>query len=215
MTTPAPQQSISSPTTNPTDQTVSSAAAVRPVCSSNGLGTAGFVLGTMGAVFCWVPLLGFALGALAVVFGGLGIAAASRGEATNRTVAAWGLALGIFALVFWPLFVIWSGRTPGRCGPDSPASSRVDTTAHRGHISKQGSRGRPTEWLIPADWASAGPGCRPTRTQHRIAAAGELLKLFFYGLRRDHDLNCLTYPVSSAPPSWRDRPWRGQRKVAV
>ena len=106
MTTPASQHSTSSPVTNSTDQTVTGAAAVRPVCPSNRSGTAGFVLGTMGATFCWVPLLGFVLGALAVVFGGLGIAAATRGEATNRTLAAWGLALGIFALAFWPLFII-------------------------------------------------------------------------------------------------------------
>jgi hypothetical protein len=106
MTTPAPQQSTSSPTTNPACQTVTGTAAVRPAGPSNGLGTAGFVLGIVGAVFCWVPLFGFAVGVLAVVFGGLGMAAATRGEATNRTVAAWGLALGIFALAFWPMFVI-------------------------------------------------------------------------------------------------------------
>ena len=106
MTTPASQQVTSSPTTNPPCQTVTSAAVVRPVDPANGAGTAGLVLGIVGAAFCWVPLLGFALGVLAVVFGGLGIAAASRGEATNRTAAAWGLALGIFALVFWPAFII-------------------------------------------------------------------------------------------------------------
>jgi hypothetical protein len=53
-----------------------------------------------------MPVFGFVLGVLAVVFGGLGVAAANRGEATNRTVAAWGLGLGIFALAFWPLFIL-------------------------------------------------------------------------------------------------------------
>lgn len=108
MTTPVrePQQGTSSPITNPAYQTVTSAAAVRPAGPSNGAGTAGLVLGIVGAVFCWVPLLGFALGVLAVVFGSLGMAAATRGEATNWTVAAWGLALGIFALAFWPVFII-------------------------------------------------------------------------------------------------------------
>jgi hypothetical protein len=106
MTTPAPQQGTSSPTTNPADQTVTSVAAVRPACPSNGLGTAGLVLGIVGTVFCWVPLFGFALGVLAVVLGGLGMAAATRGEATNWTVAAWGVGLGIFALAFWPILII-------------------------------------------------------------------------------------------------------------
>jgi hypothetical protein len=98
MTTPAPPQGTSSPTINPPCQTVTS--------PSNASGTAGFVLGVMAAAFCWMPLLGFALGALAVTFGGLGMAAAARGEATNRTVAVWGLGLGIFALAFWPMLVI-------------------------------------------------------------------------------------------------------------
>ena len=106
MTTPAPQQGTSSPTTHPADQTVTSVAAVRPACPSNGLGTAALVLGIVGTVFCWVPLFGFALGVLAVVLGGLGMAAATRGEATNWTVAAWGLGLGIFALAFWPILII-------------------------------------------------------------------------------------------------------------
>jgi hypothetical protein len=70
------------------------------------LGTAGLVLGIVGTVFCWVPFFGFTLGVLAVVFGGLGMAAAARGEATNRAVAVWGLFLGIFALAFWPVLLI-------------------------------------------------------------------------------------------------------------
>jgi hypothetical protein len=106
MTAPAPQPRASSPATNPVDQTVTSDAVPRPVCPSNGLGTAGLVLGIVGTVFCWVPLFGFALGVLAVVLGSLGMAAATRGEATNRTVAAWGLSLGIFALAFWPVLII-------------------------------------------------------------------------------------------------------------
>lgn len=106
MTTPAPQQGTSSPTTNVPDQTVTSGAAAKPVCPSNGLGTAALVLGIVGTVFCWVPVLGFALGILALVLGGLGMAAATRGEATNWSVAAWGLGLGIFAVAFWPILIV-------------------------------------------------------------------------------------------------------------
>jgi hypothetical protein len=106
MSTPASQQGTSSVTTTCVDQAVTSAAPARPVGPSNRSGTAGFVLGILGAVFCWVPVFGFVLGILAVVFGGLGVAAANRGEATNRTVAAWGLGLGIFALAFWPIFIL-------------------------------------------------------------------------------------------------------------
>jgi hypothetical protein len=41
------------------------------------------------------------------------MAAATRGEATNRTVAAWGLGLGIFALAFWPILIIIAVITTG------------------------------------------------------------------------------------------------------
>jgi hypothetical protein len=105
MSTPAGQGTCS-PTVNRVDQAVTNAAAATSVGSSNWSGTAGFVLGVLGAVFCWVPVLGFMLGVLAVVFGSLGVSAGNRGEATNRTVAAWGLGLGIFALAFWPLFIM-------------------------------------------------------------------------------------------------------------
>ena len=64
----------------------------------NGMGTAGLVLGIIGVVLCWSPL-GIILGILAVIFGGVGLARAKRGEATNRGPAMAGLVLGIVALV--------------------------------------------------------------------------------------------------------------------
>ena len=106
MSTPASQQGTSSVTTTCVDQTATDASPVRPVGSSNQLGTVGFVLGILAAAFCWMPVFGFVLGVLAVVFGALGVVAANRGEATNWSEAAWGLGLGIFALAFWPLFVL-------------------------------------------------------------------------------------------------------------
>jgi hypothetical protein len=106
MGTPASHEGTSSVTTTCVDQAVTSAVPARPVGPSNRSGTAGFVLGILGAVFCWVPVFGFVFGVLAVVFGGLGVAAANCGEATNWTVVAWGLGLGIFAIAFWPLFIL-------------------------------------------------------------------------------------------------------------
>ena len=53
------------------------------VATANGLGTAGMVLGIVGAVICLVPVVGFLLGLLATIFGGIGLTKANRGEATK------------------------------------------------------------------------------------------------------------------------------------
>lgn len=64
----------------------------------NGFGTAALVLGIVGL---FTPLLA---PTLAVVFGWIGLNKCNRGEATNRTMAVWGLSLGWVAWAFW---VIW------------------------------------------------------------------------------------------------------------
>ncbi|WP_199791442.1 DUF4190 domain-containing protein [Streptomyces sp. 142MFCol3.1] len=74
---------------------------------SNGMGTAGLVLGIIAAaVFCLWPLA-IVLGVLGVIFGAIGRRKARRGEATNPGQAlagiicgAVGIALGIAMLVF-------------------------------------------------------------------------------------------------------------------
>ncbi|MCX5601059.1 DUF4190 domain-containing protein [Streptomyces phaeochromogenes] len=79
-----------------------------PMAPSNGLGTAGLVLGIIAAVgFCLWPVA-LACGILAVIFGAIGRGKARRGEATNPGQAlagiicgAVGIALAIaFAVVF-------------------------------------------------------------------------------------------------------------------
>lgn len=70
-----------------------------PVAPRNGFGVTALVLGIVGAVFSWVPVLGFVLAVLAVVFGGLGYARARKGQATNSGMAIAGLVLGVIAFV--------------------------------------------------------------------------------------------------------------------
>jgi hypothetical protein len=70
---------------------------------ANGLGTAGLVLGIVGAALSLVPVLGFILGVLATTFGG--VAKANRGEATNRGMAIAGLVLGIITMAAWPVLI--------------------------------------------------------------------------------------------------------------
>lgn len=73
---------------------------------SNGMGVTGLVTGLIGACLAWVPGIGFILGVLGVVFGGIGWHYANQGRATNKGMAIAGLVLGIFAIAFWPFFFI-------------------------------------------------------------------------------------------------------------
>ncbi|MGP4002799.1 DUF4190 domain-containing protein [Streptomyces sp. 8N706] len=70
--------------------------------AANGLGITGLVLGIIGTV-CTASIvaffLGILLGVLAIVFGAIGRAKASRGEAANGGQALAGLVLGLIALV--------------------------------------------------------------------------------------------------------------------
>ncbi|MFD5815117.1 hypothetical protein [Streptomyces sp. NPDC127038] len=70
----------------------------RPV-ASNGLGTAGLVLGILAAVLFIVWPLAIVLGVLAVIFGLIGGARARRGEATNSGQALAGVICGAVGLV--------------------------------------------------------------------------------------------------------------------
>ena len=65
-----------------------------PPAPQNGFGTAGFVLGLVGLLFSFVPLIGviaWPLVLLGIVFAGVGIARARQGRATNQGLAIAGL----------------------------------------------------------------------------------------------------------------------------
>ncbi|EFL22883.1 putative integral membrane protein [Streptomyces himastatinicus ATCC 53653] len=66
---------------------------------NNGTGTAALVLGIVGLVFFFSVVFSIILGVLAIIFGALGRAKASRGEATNGGMALAGLILGSAAVV--------------------------------------------------------------------------------------------------------------------
>lgn len=81
-----------------TQSTISPASPV-PVAPRNGFGVTALVLGIVGAVFSWIPVLGLILAVLAVVFGALGYTRVRKGQATNSGMAIAGLVLGIMAFV--------------------------------------------------------------------------------------------------------------------
>lgn len=66
------------------------------------MGVAALVLGIL-ALFTGV--FGLILGVLAVIFGAIGIGRANRSEATNKTMAGWGLGLGIAGVVVGFLYL--------------------------------------------------------------------------------------------------------------
>jgi hypothetical protein len=73
--------------------------AVKP---SNGFGTAGFVLGIIGLVFSFIPLIGviaWPLVILGLIFSAIGLSKASKGRATNKGLAIAGLVVSIVGLV--------------------------------------------------------------------------------------------------------------------
>lgn len=67
------------------------------------MGVAALVLGILALL---TGILGLVLGTLAIIFGAIGIGRANRGEATNKTMAGWGLGLGIAGLFF--SFFYWA-----------------------------------------------------------------------------------------------------------
>lgn len=65
------------------------------------MGIAGLVLGIISLL-----LFGFILGILAIIFSSIGIQRANNGQATNKTMAIWGLVLGIIGFVGWMIFIL-------------------------------------------------------------------------------------------------------------
>ncbi|MCC3762483.1 DUF4190 domain-containing protein [Glycomyces sp. TRM65418] len=78
----------------------------------NGLGTAALVCGIVAVVLSFVPVLNvftWPLGILAVVFGAIGWSRANKGQATNKTIAITGLALGVISFFTFCLLYVLIG----------------------------------------------------------------------------------------------------------
>jgi hypothetical protein len=68
----------------------------------NGLGTAGFVLGLVGLLFSFIPLIGiiaWPLVLLGVILSGVGLSRARNGRATNKGLTIAGVACSVLGLV--------------------------------------------------------------------------------------------------------------------
>ncbi|MEV6330894.1 DUF4190 domain-containing protein [Streptomyces sp. NPDC051909] len=77
---------------------------------SNGLGTAGMVVGIIAvAIFCFYGLPSLLLGVLALIFGIIGKKRVSRGEATNSGQATAGIVLGAIGIVLGIVMAVFYG----------------------------------------------------------------------------------------------------------
>jgi hypothetical protein len=84
-----------------------------PARPSNGLGTSGFVVGLIGLVFSFLPIIGviaWPLVILGIIFCAVGIRRVNRGAATNKGVAIAGLVLSLIGLLMCVLWVAAFGK---------------------------------------------------------------------------------------------------------
>jgi len=73
---------------------------------SNGIGIAAMVLGIIAVVLFWFVGVSWILALLAVIFGGVGISKANRGEANNKGMAVAGIVCGSLVIAFWVIVFI-------------------------------------------------------------------------------------------------------------
>jgi hypothetical protein len=88
----------------------------QPQAAGNAMATWGLVLGIVGIVLCWVPLLGWASAILGIVFGAIGIGKANRvgrgkgAAVTGLVLGCLGAVLPIVAVVAIPAFLEYMAK---------------------------------------------------------------------------------------------------------
>jgi hypothetical protein len=74
----------------------------------SGMGVAGFVLGLLGVLLCWIPGIGVICATLGIIFGSVGMNQLKR-VGGNTGLAVTGLVLGILGALLFVLFLFaWS-----------------------------------------------------------------------------------------------------------
>ena len=105
-----------------------------PPAPRNGLGTAGFVLGLLAALFAMIPIIGviaWPLAILGLVFGLLGISRARKGAATNKGLAIAGTVLAAIGLL---LCIAWVAAVGSAANEASTELDALDTAAPIGAV---------------------------------------------------------------------------------
>jgi len=77
---------------------------------TSGLAIASMVCGILSLVFFWVPVFGFLLGIIAIIFGAVSIRQIGREpNLGGRGMAIAGLVCGIVGVAGWLIFIAWIG----------------------------------------------------------------------------------------------------------
>ncbi|TEU04844.1 MAG: DUF4190 domain-containing protein [Dehalococcoidia bacterium] len=77
---------------------------------TSGLAIASIVCGILSLVFFWVPLFGFLLGIIAIIFGAVAIRQIGREpNLGGRGMAVAGLVCGIVGVAGWVILIAWIG----------------------------------------------------------------------------------------------------------
>jgi hypothetical protein len=102
----------------------------------NGLGTAGFVLGLIGLLFSFIPVIGviaWPLVLLGLVFAGIGLSRARSGRATNKGLTIAGLTCASLGLLMCVLYtaafssaVATAPTAPPLAAPTAPSLTTAD-----------------------------------------------------------------------------------------
>lgn len=124
----------------------------------NGMGITALVLGIVGVLLAWIPIIGFfgfILGALAIIFGIIAVVRAHKGTATNMVMSYIGLAAGAIAfIVSIVVFAAFANEVDKQLdkvntGPGGPTSTPSETNQN-GAVGNQGDSG--------AEQGDSGPG---------------------------------------------------------
>lgn len=76
---------------------------------TNGIGIAAGVCGIIAVALCWIPFIDYisiVLGALAIIFGAIGIRTANRSGGAGKGMAVTGIVCGIVGLAIALIFLI-------------------------------------------------------------------------------------------------------------
>lgn len=150
---------------------------LRPEKGSNGLATAGFVLGLLGLLGSWIPflnILGIILGILGAVLAGVGLAKSKRVNA-GKGLAIAGIVLGVLAVLIAILinvaFVgaideaidettdtsVTAPKSDGKGASNEEASSDAELGASRDNPAPLGSKITGDDWSVTINSAKTVP----------------------------------------------------------
>ncbi len=101
----------------------------------NGLGTAGFVLGLVGLIFAFIPIIGviaWPLVILGLIFGIVGTLRANRGQASNKGLAITAVVLSAIGLVICVLWTAAFGKAVNDAANGLPTAAAPAAVADAG-----------------------------------------------------------------------------------